>query len=187
MKRYEQKITEVGLNKGTVSTKIKNMIRGFKEAEEELAQLEKNLESETDDDKKSSLKEKIAEYKQTLNEVEDEIIERIEDFASKKHIYDENIKRMQDAKKAKSAARSEDGAVTPDEAVKPAESAPAPAAAPVAASTPVAEPQKAEPISVVAEEIKEQKKEKSGGGWIFAGILTVAAILIGVNIMKNKD
>ena len=192
MKRYEQKISEVGLTKGTISTKIKNMIREFKEAEDEVAELESNLESETDEAKKAEIKEKIAEYKQTLDDAEVEIIQRIEDFASKKHIYDENIKRMIDAKKAKSAARAEGGITPAAEPEKAPEGAPqpqeAPVAAPVAAPPPAsAAPAKSEPITVVAEEVKEEKKSKGGGGWIFAGILTVAAILIGVNVMKNKD
>lgn len=188
MKRYEQKISEVGLTKGTISTKIKNMIREFKEAEDEVAELESNLESETDEAKKAEIKEKIAEYKQTLDEAEVEIIQRIEDFASKKHIYDENIKRMIDAKKAKSAARAEGGTTPAAEPQKAQEAAPQPQAAPVAAPPAAsAAPAKSEPITVVAEEVKEEKKSKGGGGWIFAGILTVAAILIGVNVMKNKD
>ena len=188
MKRYEQKITEVGLNKGTVSTKIKNMIREFKGAEQELAEIEAEFEKTTDEDEKQALKARIDEYKQTLEEVEDEIIVKIEDFARKKPMFDENIKRMQDARKAKIAERNGVAAPTP----APAQNEPTPA--PVAATEPTPAPVAAAPvaaaqpevISVEAEEVKEEKK-KSGGGMIFAGILTVAAILIGVNFVRNRN
>jgi DNA-binding transcriptional MerR regulator len=184
MKRYEQKITEVGLNKGTVSTKIKNMIREFKEGEAELAEMQKAYDAEEAGEAKDDLKAKIEEFAKTLEDYEDQIIAKIEDFARKKPMFDDNIKRMQEARKAKAAAKAEATGQAPVEVV----TAPEPALIAPPVAEPVAAPAPAQPevISVVAEEVKEEKKS-GGGNWIFAGILTVAAVLIGVNFVRNRN
>lgn len=186
MKRYEQKITEVGLNKGTVSTKIKNMIREFKAAEDELQGIQESYNEEDDDDTKAEILEQINEYKKTLEDVEDEIIRKIEDYARKKDVYDANTKRMQDGRKAKLAEKGQVVEQSNNQNHSSQEISAVAASSSNNISQRTEQPIKSEPISVASEDVKVDKPKKSGG-WIFAGILTVAAVLIGVNFMRNKE
>ena len=182
MNKYQNKITELGLEEKKLPKSISGLIKEFKEAETEVNQLKADLEAMSDDDEaREDLVGEIGEYEQLLAETDDKISKKLVDYAANKPYYDAKFQHMREA-----AAAKKNGQAAPPAPTKASINA---GAAPVvAASTPVAQPQPTyNPPPPASETEKVEEKKKDGSNWILWGALGVVGLFVGVNLFKNRQ
>ena len=83
MAKFENKITELGLQHDTLSKALKTDINEYYNAEKELEDLQSSLKN-ADDEEKESIQDEIKELKEVLNDFDDLIIQKIEKFDKNK-------------------------------------------------------------------------------------------------------
>lgn len=175
MTKFENKITELGLQRNKLSKSIQSLVKEFDEAKEEVDSLKADLSNmEEDDEDREALLNEIQEYEALLKETDEKITKKLIDYGEKKPYYDAKFKHMMDAAAAKKAG------VQPTPSPKASEfqqSQPAPQPAPEPTPQPAPEP-----VPVATEE-----KKKDSGNWFLWGALGVVGIFVGVNLFKNKQ
>ena len=81
MRKYEQKLNELQLKK--VSGKIQQQIDDFKEAENDLANLNQRLSEEKDPEAQAKIKDDIQEFTNILNQADDELVVSLEKYGNR--------------------------------------------------------------------------------------------------------
>jgi hypothetical protein len=81
MRKYEQKLNELQLKK--VSGKIQQQIDDFKEAENDLANLNQRLSEEKDPEAQAKIKDDIQEFTNIMNQADDELVVSLEKYAKR--------------------------------------------------------------------------------------------------------
>lgn len=168
MRAFEQKLQELQLNQSELSEKLRKDIKEFVVAEKEYLELKSKLDTlDAEDEEYDELDNEVNEYEELLETTDNELVEKIQKYFDKKPYYDAKIQHMRNK-------AAEKKGLTP---------------APQAAAPQAAAPQAAAPqaIPVVGGQPIVEEKKKSGGGWIFWGILGVVGLAVGVNILKNRD
>lgn len=195
MRKYLLKMNQLGLTKATISKALQKSVTEFEEAETEYQELKTQLgQMNPEDAEYEELKTEVSDYESVLEESDVELEEKIQKFNSNKAEYERKVKQMQaanDAKKAKSAA---------------AAAATAQTAAPVANSgtlvggkasvttnpngttaTVVPAAQGGNPPVVIIDPNAPPAPKKDSGGWLLWGALGLLGLLVGVNVMKNRE
>ena len=199
MAKFEQTMAELGYTSETLSKGIQGLMKTYYKGLKEVGSLEADLQNLGDDDEtKADLQSSISSIREDLEDVDRDLVKKIKSYHENKDFYDAKMQYMKDK-----AAGLEVQAPTKSNFKKPAAPAsqpapkpepqpqPAPQAEPVVAASGAtvaqAAPAKPEPISVVAEEVKDEPKKKNSGNWILWAGLGVIGLLVGVNVMRNRD
>lgn len=165
MRKYLLKMNQLGLTKATISKALQKSVTEFEEAETEYQELKTQLgQMNPEDAEYEELKTEVSDYESVLEESDVELEEKIQKFNSNKAEYDRKVAQMQkanDAKKAKSAAAA------------------AQTAAPAA--------QGGNPPVVIIDPNAPPAPKKDSGGWLLWGALGLLGLLVGVNVMKNRE
>ena len=197
MAKFEQTMAELGYTSETLSKGIQGLMKTYYKGLKEVESLEADLQNLGDDDEtKADLQSSISSIREDLEDVDRDLVKKIKSYHENKDFYDAKMQYMKDK-----AAGLEVQAPTKSNFKKPAapasqpapkpEPQPAPQSEPVVAASGAtvaqAAPAKPEPISVVAEEVKDEPKKKNSGNWILWAGLGVIGLLVGVNVMRNRD
>jgi hypothetical protein len=180
MAKFENKITELGLQHDTLSKALKTDINEYYNAEKELEDLQSSLKN-ADDEEKESIQDEIKELKEVLNDFDDLIIQKIEKFDKNKDFYEERMKKMAEGREKAKQAKAQ-GVYQPKQK-QPTETQP------IQNEPTQAQPQQAQPIAKEenskVEQTEESKEEKKDWSWlILAGI--VGAVTLGAVILRKK-
>lgn len=184
MSKFEQTLEKHGYTVQTVSNGLKKSIKEYKDAEKELNALKADFES-ADDEAKEELQAEIEEYVNLLEETDQDLCKKIEDYIEKKPYYDAKLQHMKDKaagkdagaspKKSAFVGASTTGNVSAASGAVTVNATPTPATGGTATITqPAGEPAKVE-------------EEKKSNNWILWGFLGVVGLLVGVNVMKNRE
>lgn len=181
MRKYLLKMNQLGFKQTDLSNALKKAVQEFEEGENEYNQLKEQLEAmEETDEQYEEISTQVQEYETLLEESDVELEEKIQKFSDNKAEYDKKVKQMQaanEAKKAKKAAAS----------AAPPAPAPAPAPNPVPAPAPAPAPNPPVVILNPNDPPKVEEKKDSFGSWLLWGGLAVLGLVVGVNVMKNKE
>lgn len=165
MRKYLLKMNQLGLTKATISKALQKSVTEFEEAETEYQELKTQLgQMNPEDAEYEELKTEVSDYESVLEESDVELEEKIQKFNSNKAEYERKVKQMQaanDAKKAKSAA--------------------------AAAQTVAPAAQGGNPPVVIIDPNAPPAPKKDSGGWLLWGALGLLGLLVGVNVMKNRE
>lgn len=178
MRNYQLKMNELGLNSSNISKALQKSIKEFEEGENEFRQINDTLSKmDEQDERYESLKQDVENYDSLFNEADDDLMQKLEKYSANKEVYEAKMLHMR-----QKAAEKKGKVVAPVASV--ATAAPAAPAAPVAPTASVsATTQSGNPPVVVLP--KEEKK--SGSNWLLWGGLAVLGLLVGVNVMKNRE
>ena len=163
MSKFEQTLEKHGYTVQTVSNGLKKSIKEYRDAEKELNALKADFES-ADDESKEELNAEIEEYINLLEETDQDLSKKIEDFIEKKPYYDAKLQHMKDKAAGKDAGDS------------PKKSSFVGAKPATGATATITQP--------AGEPAEEPKKKDS---WVLWGFLGLVGILVGVNVMKNRE
>jgi predicted RNase H-like nuclease (RuvC/YqgF family) len=182
MRKFQNKITEAGLQKNKLPKTIASLVKEFEEAENEVKQLKSDLESmDEDDEEKADLINEIAEYEQLLETTDNKIVAKLDDYVAKKPYYEAKFQHMRDV-----AAAKKSGQTAPPAPTKASVSAGTTASANT--STQYVQPQPIyTPPPPANEPEKVEEKKKEGTNWLLWGALGIAGIFLGVNFYKNRQ
>jgi hypothetical protein len=192
MSKFEQTLEKHGYTVQTVSNGLKKSIKEYRDAEKELNALKADFES-ADEESKSELQADIDEYVNLLEETDEELCRKIEDYIEKKPYYDAKLQHMKDKAAGKDAGASPkkssfvgtSGTVSTASGANTTLAATGTTTATQVVSGVTNTPAATEPITVTAEEVKDEKKKSDN--WILWGFLGLIGIAVGVNIMKNRE
>ena len=181
MRNYQLKMNELGLNSSNISKALQKSIKEFEEGENEFRQINDNLSKmDEQDERYESLSQEVENYDSLLNEADDDLMQKLEKYSANKEVYEAKMLHMR-----QKAAEKKGKVVAPAAPAAPAN--PANPAAPVAPAAPAASvsatTQSGNPPVIVLP--KEEKK--SGSNWLLWGGLAVLGLLVGVNVMKNRE
>jgi len=183
MRHYQKKINELGIDNSKLSKGLKTQVQDILGAENELRELnEKLAEMDSEDEGYEELQGEIEELSAAIEDVDNDLVAAIDDWWAKREIMVERGKHMQQAKKAKQAAAA--GQNAPANAPEPTP-IPSPSPAPIVAPQ-VNVQYQPQPVNIGQPVIVTEQKKK-GGSWLLWGGLAVLGLLVGVNVMRNKD
>jgi hypothetical protein len=185
MTKFEQTLEKHGYTVQTVSIGLKKSIKEYKDAEKDFSALKADFEF-ADDEAKADLQAEIDEYVNLLKETDAEISRKIEDYIAKKPYYDAKMKYMKDKAAGKDAGALPKKSSFVGTTVTVSTSGATTVATNSTGTTHLASgitntPAASEPITVGTEDPK--KKDN----WVLWGFLGLVGILVGVNVMKNRE
>lgn len=186
MRNYEQKISEMGSSKEKLSKGLQKSIREYVKAEKEYDELRNDLSNMSEEDEtRADVEREVAEYEELLNEEDEKLTRKVLIYFKNKDTYEANTKRMRDNNPQFQQAKQKAEVTQQLESVNTLVSE--------GGENSVYNPepqeviqQQAEPISVQAEVVAEEKEE-GFGSWILWGGLAVLGLMVGINVMKNKS
>jgi hypothetical protein len=191
MSKFEQTLEKHGYTAQTVSNGLKKSIKEYKDAEKELNALKADFES-ADDESKEELQSEIEEYVKLLEETDEDLCRKIEDYIEKKPYYDAKLQHMKDKAAGKDAGASPKksafvGASTTGN-VSAASGAVTVNATPTPATGSATVVQPAAAASAISgNEPAKVEEPKKSDNWVLWGFLGLVGILVGVNVMKNRE
>ena len=191
MSKFEQTLEKHGYTAQTVSNGLKKSIKEYKDAEKELNALKADFES-ADDESKEELQSEIEEYVKLLEETDEDLCRKIEDYIEKKPYYDAKLQHMKDKAAGKDAGASPKKSSFVGASTTGNVSAASGAVITTATSTPltgtatVVQPAAAASAISGNEPAKVEQPKKSDN-WVLWGFLGLVGILVGVNVMKNRE
>lgn len=146
--KYQDKLNELGMNAENLSPSIQKSIATLDDIIDTYHRAKKALENATDEEKEEEINSDIEQMEGDIQELDERILEKIEDYDKNKEMYAERGKKMQEGRKAKAS-----GTVS---------------------SQPQPQPQ-AQPKPNV--EVLEAPKKKSNWAlWLVAGIVAVITL-----------
>ena len=191
MSKFEQTLEKHGYTAQTVSNGLKKSIKEYKDAEKELNALKADFES-ADDESKEELQSEIEDYVKLLEETDEDLCRKIEDYIEKKPYYDAKLQHMKDKAAGKDAGASPKKSSFVGASTTGNVSAASGAVITTATSTPltgtatVVQPAAAASAISGNEPAKVEEPKKSDN-WVLWGFLGLVGILVGVNVMKNRE
>ena len=191
MSKFEQTLEKNGYTVQTVSNGLKKSIKEYKDAEKELNALKADFQS-ADEETRADLQAEIDEYVNLLEETDAEISRKIEDYIAKKPYYDAKLQHMKDKAAGKDAGASpkKSSFAVGTTGTVSTSGATTFATGNTTGTTNLASgitntPAASEPITVSTGEPTEEPKKKDN--WVLWGFLGLVGILVGVNVMKNRE
>lgn len=174
MRKFEQKIKEMGYELKDLSPKLAQDVKDYVATEREWEQHKAEIASLDPDSEEYEAKiDQIQQYEDVLEEEDNDLVVKVAKYLEKKPYYEQHAQMMKAKKEEKRSGQAQPAA--------PKAAAPAPvAAAPVAAA-----PQVVASQGVVVEPVVEKKK--GGSNWVLWGGLAVLGLLVGVNVMRNRE
>lgn len=191
MRKYLLKMNQLGLTKATISKALQKSVTEFEEAETEYQELKTQLgQMNPEDAEYEELKTEVSDYESVLEESDVELEEKIQKFNSNKAEYDRKVAQMQkanDAKKAKSAAAAQ--TVAPAVITGTAANQVTVTANPngTTVTNTMTAAQGGNPPVVIIDPNAPPAPKKDSGGWLLWGALGLLGLLVGVNVMKNRE
>jgi len=170
--KYQDKLQELGMSEKKVSPSIQKSIVTLNEIIETYHQAKKALEQATDEEQINDINNDIEQMEGDIEELDEAIVEKIEDYNQNKDVYAEKARRMQEGRKAKSS-----GIVSPQPQPQP-QSQPQPQPQPQTQSQPQVETPKVEVLEA-------PKKKTNWALWLVAGI--VAIVTVNQVMIRNED
>lgn len=192
MAKFEQTMADLGFTVETVSNGLRESIRIYNKSVKELNDLQADLQNMSDDDEsKEDMAKSIESIKEDIEDLDRELVKKLKKYHENKDFYDAKKKYMQDKAAGldvKSPTKNDFQKVsTPKPAAAPPPPPPPPVVAATGAAVAQAAPVKEEPISVKAEVIKDEPKKKGSGNWILWAGLGIVGLLVGVNVLRNRE
>ena len=181
MRKFEKKINELNLVKGSLSKGLNKNIKDFETLEQSLVGLQAELREakaqEDNDEEVDRLTNEVEELEQQLENFDGILTDKVQSYSDNYEVNQEKVRKMDEARKAKAAAR--------------VQATPAPAAEPTAAPAPTPNPEpqpqpQPTPAADPTPAPKVEEKEEKGTNWLLWGVLGVAGIFVGINLFKNK-
>jgi hypothetical protein len=186
MSKFEQTLEKHGYTVQTVSNGLKKSIKEYKDAEKELNALKADFES-ADDESKEELNAEIEEYINLLEETDQDLCKKIEDYIEKKPYYDAKLQHMKDKAAGKDAGASPKKSSFVGASTTGNVSAASGAVITTATSTPLTGTATVVQPASAAEPAKVEEEPKKKDSWVLWGFLGLVGILVGVNVMKNRE
>jgi len=189
-------MTELGLDKRSISKNLQKSVKEFEDGEAEFNQLKNDLSSiDSEDENYDALNSEVEEYEALLNTADIELTQGIVKYAANKEMYDAKISHMKKVSAEKKAAAAGNPAPAP---------APAPAAATPPANsattnstitnnpngtttTTIVNPTPSGNPPVVVLDPNAPAPKKDNGNWLLWGGLAILGLFVGVNVMKNRE
>ena len=172
--KYQDKLNELNLSEQNVSASIKKSIVTLEDIIDSYHYAKKaleNAENEQDEERISEINRDIEEMQGDIEELDDKIVYKLEDYNKNKDVYAEKAKKMLDGAKAK---REQLLAKENGESVV------------VASAVPKPQPQPQPKVETPKVEILEAPKKKSNWAlWLVAGI--VAIVTVNQVMIRNED
>lgn len=168
---WQEKLEDVGLNESNMPNMVKKAVNELKAFQKEADKITTLLErDDLSDNKREQLEEDYDNLVATIENQEDVIEKKIEQWNKNKDGYAARGEKLAAARLAKQQAKA--GAqVSSTQATPP---------------QPPQPPAVAQPISVDAEEIKNPPKKSSGWGWlVLIGVVAIAS-LGAINLSKDE-
>ena len=168
---WQEKLQDVGLNESNMPNMVKKAVNELKAFQKEADKITTLLErDDLSDNKREQLEEDYDNLVATIENQEDVIEKKIEQWNKNKDGYAARGEKLAAARLAKQQAKA--GAqVSSTQATPP---------------QPPQPPAVAQPISVDAEEIKNPPKKSSGWGWlVLIGVVAIAS-LGAINLSKDE-
>ena len=161
--KYQDRLQELGLDEKKLPNSIKKSVVTLNEILFTHEDANRHLQQATEQDDIDATSSDIAQMEEDIEQLDDRIVEKVDDWHNNKAKYDAVAQKLRDGKLAKQ------GVAVP----MPAQTA-APVAAPVAAQT-AAPQQKVNIPYVAATEVPVQKKS-NWALWLVAGIVAVITV-----------
>lgn len=193
MRKYLLKMNQLGLTKATISKALQKSVTEFEEAEAEYQDLKTQLgQMNAEDAEYEELQTEVSDYENVLEESDTELEQKIQKFNNNKAEYDRKVAQMQkanDAKKAKSAAATA-------QTVAPAANSGTISGGQVTitanpngttVTNTMTATQGGNPPVVIIDPNAPPAPKKESGGWLLWGALGLLGLLVGVNVMKNRE
>jgi Asp-tRNA(Asn)/Glu-tRNA(Gln) amidotransferase C subunit len=179
MRKFEKKINELNLLKGSLSKGLNKNIKDFETLEQSLVGLQAELREakaiDDNDEEVEKITQEVEELEEQLENFDEVLTDKVQSYSDNYEVNQEKVRKMDEARKAKAAARAQ---ATPAPAAEPT---------PAPAPTPNPEPQpQPTPAADPAPAPKVEEKEEKGTNWLLWGVLGVAGIFVGINLFKNK-
>jgi len=179
MRKFEKKINELNLVKGSLSKGLNKNIKDFETLEQSLVGLQAELREakaiDDNDEEVEKITQEVEELEEQLENFDEVLTDKVQSYSDNYEVNQEKVRKMDEARKAKAAARAQ---ATPAPAAEPT---------PAPAPTPNPEPQpQPTPAADPAPAPKVEEKEEKGTNWLLWGVLGVAGIFVGINLFKNK-
>lgn len=196
MAKFEQTMTELGFTPETVGKGIQGLMKTYYKGLKEVESLEADLQNMGDDDEtKADLQSSINSIREDLEDVDRDLVKKIKGYHENKDFYDAKIQYLKDKSAGldvKAPTKNDFKKVeNPSKTVATPPAQPAPQAQPIVAASGAAVAQAAtfnpEPISVKAEVINDEPKKKGSGNWILWVGLGIVGLLVGVNVVRNRE
>ena len=151
--KYQDKLNELGMTAEKLSPSIKKSISELDDIIDTYHQAKKALENATDEEQIEDINNDIQHMEGDIQDLDEKIVEKIEDYNKNKAFYEERGRKMQEGRKAKSS-----GNVSSQ-------------------PQPQAQPQPQPKIETPKVEILEAPKKKSNWAlWLVAGIVAVITL-----------
>ncbi len=181
MRKFEKKINELNLVKGSLSKGLNKNIKDFETLEQSLVGLQAELREakaiDDNDEEVEKITQEVEELEEQLENFDEVLTDKVQSYSDNYEVNQEKVRKMDEARKAKAAARAQ---ATPAPAAEPT-----PAPAPTPNPEPQPQPQPT-PAADPAPAPKVEEKEEKGTNWLLWGVLGVAGIFVGINLFKNK-
>lgn len=181
MRKFEKKINELNLVKGSLSKGLNKNIKDFETLEQSLVGLQAELREakaiDDNDEEVEKITQEVEELEEQLENFDEVLTDKVQSYSDNYEVNQEKVRKMDEARKAKAAARAQ---ATPAPAAEPT-----PAPAPTPNPEPQPQPQST-PAADPAPAPKVEEKEEKGTNWLLWGVLGVAGIFVGINLFKNK-
>jgi transcription elongation factor Elf1 len=162
--KYQDKLNELGMNAENLSPSIQKSIATLDDIIDTYHQAKKALENATDEEEEGEINSDIEQMEGDIQELDEKILEKIEDYNKNKEMYAERGRKMQEGRKAKAS-----GTVS---------SQPQPQPQPQTQSQPQVETPKVEVLEA-------PKKKTNWALWLVAGI--VAIVTVNQVMIRNED
>jgi predicted nucleic acid-binding Zn-ribbon protein len=169
--KYQDQLNELAINAEKLTPSIKKSIAELDDIIDTYHQAKKALENATDEEEIEDIKNDIEHMKGDINDLDEKIVEKINDYNKNKDFYAERAKKMQDGRKAKSSGNKEIEPVV-ETTVKPQ-------------AQPQPQPQAQSQPQPKIEILQPAKKKTNWALWLVAGI--VAVITVNQVLIKTED
>lgn len=166
MRKYQQKLSELGLNPQSLSKGVVKDLVEFQEAEQEFAELNERLANmDEDDEEREELENEVSQYEDVIEQADERLAAKIQHYFENKDAYAERMKN-----------------VTRGRGRPPKNQLPNPISTNTA-NVPAQNSQTSRSISATNE---PKKEEDSFGSWLLWGGLAIVGAIVGVNIVRNR-
>lgn len=190
MKLYTELLTENKIDEKQLSPALKRMIKDYKEIQKFITDGEPQLQSEKlTDRKKQKLEDELAEARETVTEMESELLKKVQHWLDNREKNIEKGKQLaasRQSKKNPPAATTNGSVPSAAQGSEPATTQTPASSTEPATNTPAAASQGANTGEPASQGTQEPKKKKSNAGMIFAGIFTVLCAIAGIAYYKNQ-
>lgn len=165
MRKYQQKMNELGLTAQSLSKGVTKDLVEFQEAEQEFSELNERLaEMDEDDEEREELENQINQYEEVIEQADEQLAAKIQHYFENKDAYAERMKN-----------------VTRGRGRPPKNPVPAPAN-----TNTVHIAQNTQTHKATQTTNEPNKDEDSFGSWLLWGGLAIVGAIVGVNIVRNR-